>query len=219
VRRAMPELSGFGKYVRFVHTENLIHNPDQQMSYSVKGANRPAVSGPRHPQMRVVRAVPGPVEGHHDFGRKHSDGKPGHRPSNAIQHVCELEGTRGIVVEAGSVDSHAGRPRALLQVAKTMGQAELWFGAGRRAQGAGRRAQGAGRRAQGVVVCLIGSGVGASIIANGAALRGSTASAGRVGEHHRHGGRPRLPVRGARVPGGLCRCRGNSRPVRRPAAR
>jgi hypothetical protein len=145
VRRAMPELSGFGKYVRFVHTENLIHNPDQQMSYSVKGANRPAVSGPRHPQMRVVRAVPGPVEGHHDFGRKHSDGKPGHRPSNAIQHVCELEGTRGIVVEAGSVDSHAGRPRALLQVAKTMGQAELWFGAGRRAQGAGRRAQGAGR--------------------------------------------------------------------------
>jgi predicted NBD/HSP70 family sugar kinase len=29
-----------------------------------------------------------------------------------------------------------------------------------------------------VVVCLIGSGVGASIIANGAALRGSTASAG-----------------------------------------
>jgi hypothetical protein len=149
VRRAMPELSGFGKYVRFVHTENLIHNPDQQMSYSVKGANRPAVSGPRHPQMRVVRAVPGPVEGHHDFGRKHSDGKPGHRPSNAIQHVCELEGTRGIVVEAGSVDSHAGRPRALLQVAKTMGQAELWFGAGRRAQGAGRRAQGAGRRAQG----------------------------------------------------------------------
>lgn len=111
MRRAMPELSGFGKYVRFVHTENLIHNPDQQMSYLVR---------------------------------------------------C---------------------------------------------------------RAQGMVVCLIGSGVGASIIANGAALRGSTASAGRVGEHHRHGGRPRLPVRGARVPGGLCRCRGNSRPVRRPAAR
>jgi hypothetical protein len=62
------------------------------------------------------------------------------------------------------------------------------------------------RRAQGVVVCLIGSGVGASIIANGAALRGSTASAGRVGAHHRHDGRPHLPVRGARVPGGLCRC-------------
>jgi hypothetical protein len=71
VRRAMPELSGFSKYVRFMHIENLIHNPDQQTSYSVKGADRAAVPGPRHPQMRVVRAVPGPVEGHHDLGWKH----------------------------------------------------------------------------------------------------------------------------------------------------
>jgi hypothetical protein len=46
VRRAMPELSSFSKYVRFVHTEHLIHNPDQQTSYSVKGTDRPAVSGP-----------------------------------------------------------------------------------------------------------------------------------------------------------------------------
>lgn len=51
--------------------------------------------------------------------------------------------------------------------AKTTGQAELWFGAGRGAQSA--------------VVCLIGSGVGASIIANGAALRGPTSSAGEWG--------------------------------------
>jgi predicted NBD/HSP70 family sugar kinase len=51
--------------------------------------------------------------------------------------------------------------------ARTMGQAELWFGAG--------------RGAQSVVVCLIGSGVGASIIANGVALRGSTSSAGEWG--------------------------------------
>jgi predicted NBD/HSP70 family sugar kinase len=47
--------------------------------------------------------------------------------------------------------------------ARTMGQAELWFGAGRGAQHA--------------VVCLIGSGVGASIIAHGSAHRGSTSSA------------------------------------------
>jgi predicted NBD/HSP70 family sugar kinase len=47
--------------------------------------------------------------------------------------------------------------------AKTMGQAELWFGAGRGAQHA--------------IVCLIGSGVGASIIAHGSAHRGSTSSA------------------------------------------
>jgi predicted NBD/HSP70 family sugar kinase len=47
--------------------------------------------------------------------------------------------------------------------AKTMGQAELWFGAGRGAQNA--------------VVCLIGSGVGASIIAHGSTQRGSVSSA------------------------------------------
>ena len=51
--------------------------------------------------------------------------------------------------------------------AKTMGQAELWFGAGRGAQHA--------------VVCLIGSGVGASIIARGSAHRGATSSAGEWG--------------------------------------
>ena len=51
--------------------------------------------------------------------------------------------------------------------AKTMAQAELWFGAGRGAQSA--------------VVCLIGSGVGASVIANGAAVRGSSSSAGEWG--------------------------------------
>jgi predicted NBD/HSP70 family sugar kinase len=51
--------------------------------------------------------------------------------------------------------------------ATTMGQAELWFGAG--------------RDAQSVIACLIGSGVGASIIANGVALRGATSSAGEWG--------------------------------------
>jgi predicted NBD/HSP70 family sugar kinase len=47
--------------------------------------------------------------------------------------------------------------------AKTMGQAELWFGAGRGARNA--------------VVALIGSGVGASLIANGTTYRGATSSA------------------------------------------
>ncbi|WP_067474356.1 ROK family transcriptional regulator [Actinomadura hibisca] len=51
--------------------------------------------------------------------------------------------------------------------AKTMGQAELWFGAGRGAQHA--------------VIGLIGSGVGASIISNGVTHRGSTSSAGEWG--------------------------------------
>jgi predicted NBD/HSP70 family sugar kinase len=51
--------------------------------------------------------------------------------------------------------------------AMTMGQAELWFGAGRGAQHA--------------VVCLISSGVGASIITDGNAHRGSTSSAAEWG--------------------------------------
>ena len=51
--------------------------------------------------------------------------------------------------------------------ARTMGQAELWFGAG--------------RGAQHVVVCLIGSGVGASIISNGRSYRGSASSAAEWG--------------------------------------
>jgi predicted NBD/HSP70 family sugar kinase len=48
-----------------------------------------------------------------------------------------------------------------------MGQAELWFGAGRGARNA--------------VIGLIGSGVGASIITNGSTHRGSTSSAGEWG--------------------------------------
>jgi predicted NBD/HSP70 family sugar kinase len=51
--------------------------------------------------------------------------------------------------------------------AKTMGQAELWFGAGRGAQHA--------------IVALIGSGVGASVITEGATYRGATSSAGEWG--------------------------------------
>lgn len=51
--------------------------------------------------------------------------------------------------------------------AKTMGQAELWFGAGRGARHA--------------VVALIGSGVGASIVTDGMTYRGATGSAGEWG--------------------------------------
>jgi predicted NBD/HSP70 family sugar kinase len=51
--------------------------------------------------------------------------------------------------------------------AKTLGQAELWFGAGRGVQHA--------------VITLIGSGVGAAVISNGAISRGVTSSAGEWG--------------------------------------
>ena len=51
--------------------------------------------------------------------------------------------------------------------AKTLGQAELWFGAG--------------RGSRHVVVALVGSGVGASVVADGASYRGSHSSAGEWG--------------------------------------
>jgi predicted NBD/HSP70 family sugar kinase len=51
--------------------------------------------------------------------------------------------------------------------AKTMGQAELWFGAGRGARNA--------------IVVLIGSGVGASLISDGTTYRGATSSAAEFG--------------------------------------
>jgi len=51
--------------------------------------------------------------------------------------------------------------------AKTTGQAELWFGAGKGATNA--------------VVALIGSGVGASLISGGSIYRGATSSAGEWG--------------------------------------
>jgi predicted NBD/HSP70 family sugar kinase len=51
--------------------------------------------------------------------------------------------------------------------AKTMGQAELWFGAGQGARNA--------------AVVLVGSGVGASLISGGSIYRGATSSAGEWG--------------------------------------
>jgi predicted NBD/HSP70 family sugar kinase len=51
--------------------------------------------------------------------------------------------------------------------AKTLGQAEMWFGAGRGARHA--------------VVALVGSGVGAAVVADGASYRGAHSSAGEWG--------------------------------------
>jgi predicted NBD/HSP70 family sugar kinase len=64
--------------------------------------------------------------------------------------------------------------------AKTMGQAELWFGAGRGSRHA--------------IVVLIGSGVGASIITDGLTYRGANSSAGEWGHTK------------IAVGGRLCRC-------------
>jgi predicted NBD/HSP70 family sugar kinase len=61
--------------------------------------------------------------------------------------------------------------------AKTLGQAEMWFGAGRGARHA--------------VIALIGSGVGAAVVTHGALYRGAMSSAGEWGHTTIvYGGRP-----------------------------
>jgi predicted NBD/HSP70 family sugar kinase len=63
--------------------------------------------------------------------------------------------------------AHTALPLRFDNGAKTMGQAELWFGAGKGARNA--------------VVILIGSGVGASLISGGATYQGATSSAAEFG--------------------------------------
>jgi predicted NBD/HSP70 family sugar kinase len=63
--------------------------------------------------------------------------------------------------------AHTDLPLRFDNGAKTMGQAELWFGAGKGARSA--------------VVILIGSGVGASLISGGATYQGATSSAAEFG--------------------------------------
>lgn len=60
-----------------------------------------------------------------------------------------------------------GLPLFIDNGAKTQGQGEMWFGAGRGARHA--------------VIVLIGSGVGAAVVADGTTYRGSTSSAGEWG--------------------------------------
>ena len=63
--------------------------------------------------------------------------------------------------------SHTGLPLRFENGAKTMGQAELWFGAGRGVRNA--------------TVVLIGSGVGAALISSGSSYQGPTSSAAEWG--------------------------------------
>jgi predicted NBD/HSP70 family sugar kinase len=76
--------------------------------------------------------------------------------------------------------THTDLPLFVENGATTMGQAELWFGSGRTTDSA--------------VFLLIGSGVGASLIADGAPLRGWTTSAGEWGHTN------------VQIGGRLCRC-------------
>ncbi|MCG5435713.1 ROK family transcriptional regulator [Micromonospora foliorum] len=65
------------------------------------------------------------------------------------------------------IGAGTGLPLHIDNGAKTLGQAEMWFGAGRGARHA--------------VFALVGSGVGASVVTNGATYRGASSSAGEWG--------------------------------------
>ncbi|WP_033824572.1 ROK family transcriptional regulator, partial [Kitasatospora sp. MBT63] len=108
-----------------------------------------------------------------------------------VEQGAAAEHGLGIVVHSQTVDWDAVPLGRLLRAgtdlplfvdngAKTLGQAEMWFGAGQGALHA--------------VVALFGSGVGACVIADGARFRGATSSAGEWGHTKVH------------VGGRLCRC-------------
>ncbi|MEV6444621.1 ROK family transcriptional regulator [Amycolatopsis sp. NPDC051716] len=76
-------------------------------------------------------------------------------------------GWDAVPFEAMLREAGVGLPLFVDNGAKTQGQAEMWFGAGRGARHA--------------VIALIGSGVGAAVVTDGTTYRGSTSSAGEWG--------------------------------------
>ncbi|MCT2584225.1 ROK family transcriptional regulator [Actinophytocola gossypii] len=95
-------------------------------------------------------------------------GVPGTVEQGATVRVhAQAIGWDAIAVAELLGDSGVTAPLFVENGAKTQGQAEMWFGAGRGARHA--------------VIALIGSGVGATVITDGTTYRGSTSSAGEWG--------------------------------------
>ncbi|MFG2193517.1 ROK family protein [Streptomyces sp. NPDC048639] len=99
-------------------------------------------------------------------------------PDGAVVHG-QATGWDGVPLEA-LLRRSTGLPLHIDNGAKTLGRAETWFGAGRGARNA--------------VIALIGSGVGACVITDGAPYRGASSSAGEWGHTT------------LRVGGRRCRC-------------
>ncbi|KAB1917291.1 ROK family transcriptional regulator [Micromonospora noduli] len=85
--------------------------------------------------------------------------------TEAVVHAQAL-GWDGVPLER-LIGAGTDLPLHIDNGAKTLGQAEMWFGAGRGARHA--------------VFALVGSGVGASVVTNGATYRGASSSAGEWG--------------------------------------
>ncbi|MEV8514731.1 ROK family transcriptional regulator [Dactylosporangium sp. NPDC051484] len=86
-------------------------------------------------------------------------------PGGAVVHAQTL-GWDAVPLEA-LLRAGTGLALHIDNGAKTLGQAEMWFGAGR------------GRR--NAVFALVGSGIGAAVVTNGATYRGASSSAGEWG--------------------------------------
>jgi predicted NBD/HSP70 family sugar kinase len=95
-------------------------------------------------------------------------GVPGtvEQSSPAVVHAQTI-GWEGVELEKLLRANGVTLPLFFDNGAKTLGQAEMWFGAGRGSRHA--------------VIALIGSGVGAAVITDGTTYRGSTSSAGEWG--------------------------------------
>jgi predicted NBD/HSP70 family sugar kinase len=88
------------------------------------------------------------------------------RTADAVVHAQTL-GWDGVPLGAMLAADAGGVPVLVDNGAKTLGQAEMWFGAGRGARHA--------------VIALVGSGVGAAVVADGVSYRGAHSSAGEWG--------------------------------------
>jgi predicted NBD/HSP70 family sugar kinase len=88
-------------------------------------------------------------------------------PAGAARVYAPTLGWRGVSFDELLRRRGITAPLFVENGAKTQGQAEMWFGAGR---GAGN-----------AVIILVGSGVGAAVITNGTVYRGASSSAGEWG--------------------------------------
>src|SRR2546430_2264848 len=88
------------------------------------------------------------------------------RGATALVHAPTI-GWRSVALERLLRDRGVTLPLFVENGAKTQGQAEMWFGAGRGARHA--------------VIVLVGSGVGAAVINDGTTYRGVSSSAGEWG--------------------------------------
>src|SRR5579859_2985063 len=94
----------------------------------------------------------------------------------AVVHAPTI-GWRAVPLESMLRAQSLAMPLFLDNGAKTQGQAEMWFGAGRGARHA--------------VIALVGSGVAAAVVTDGATYRGASSSAGEWGHTTIvYGGRP-----------------------------